>query len=183
MKALRILRNAAVGLACLGVVVPQARIFAATSVANAAPTMVDVALAPGGVLVGYVVDGQGVALAGAVVSLRQGEREIARVVTDERGQYTAQKLRGGVYEVAAGQSSRLFRFWAPNTAPPSARPQAVVVAQGDTVRAQGGLVPVVGGIDFITLLILAGVITSTTFSILAYNEAKDDDDDDTPVSP
>jgi hypothetical protein len=145
------------------------------------PAVIDVALAQGGVLVGYVVDAQGVALEGASVAVRQGDKDVARIVTDEQGRYTVQNLRGGLYEVTAGQAGQLFRLWAPNTAPPAARPQAVVVSQSQTVRAQGGMVPVVGGIDFITLLILAGFITSTTFSILAWDEAKDDDD--TPVSP
>lgn len=188
MRALRILRGAAVGVACLGVIMPQARLLAATPADESASTehtqqVVDVELGAGGTLTGQVVDTQGVGIEGTVVSVRQGDREITRVATDAQGRYQAQNLRGGFYQIVAGQGYGFFRLWAPETAPPAARTDALVVSGDNAVLAQGGLVPVVGGVDLITMLILAGVTTSTVFSILAYEEAKDNNDNNGPVSP
>ncbi len=190
MKALRVLRTAAVGLACLGVIMPQARLLAATpadkadSTDRTQQTVVDVELGPGGTLVGQVVDAQGIGLEGTAVTIHQGDKQIGQVVTDAQGRYELTNLRGGFYQIVAGQGYGFYRLWAPNTAPPAARNSALVVSGDNAVLAQGGLVPVVGGVDLITLLILAGVTTSTVFSILAYDEAKDNNDNNNvPVSP
>jgi len=175
MRVLRIIQRAAVGLACLGVIVPQAQLSAAAP-RDHDQAVVDVALGPGGTLIGQVVDDQGIGIDGAAVSIRQGDQEAARVVTNKNGWYQADNLRGGFYQVVGGQGAGLFRLWAANTAPPSAQTGALVVSSTNTVRAQGLQMPSIGGVDPITFLIIAGVTTSTVFSVLAYDESKDTKD-------
>src|SRR3990172_2879606 len=106
MKGSRLLRGtAAVGLACWTFAAQQAAVEAAspkketkqaTKTAQIAK-VVDVTLASGGVVTGQVVNAQGLGLDGAVVSIRQGNREVAQVVTDKNGNFTAENMRGGVY--------------------------------------------------------------------------------------
>jgi len=107
----------------------------------AAPTASDVALQDGGTFVGQVVDQQGVPIRGIAVSVRQQGREVASAATDANGQFRVSGLHGGVYQVAAGQSSTVYRLWAPQSAPPAARPAALMVwGQDAIVRGQvGGL--------------------------------------------
>ncbi len=120
-------QTVAATLACLGMVVPQAA-FAAN----------DVALRTGGVLVGQVVNAQGVPQADQAVSIRQGEQEVVRTTTDSNGVFAAQGLRGGQYSVATAEGQEAYRLWAPNTAPPAAQEAALVVTGSDIVRGQYG---------------------------------------------
>jgi hypothetical protein len=104
--------------------------------ADAAVT--DIALRPGGVLVGQVVDPQGVATAGTPVTIEFAGKEVARTTTDEHGVFAAQGLRGGQYKITTIEGSNECRLWAPETAPPSARPAALVVKGKDLVRGVPG---------------------------------------------
>jgi hypothetical protein len=147
MKEFRILKAVALGLVCLGILVPQTELWAAglkTKVKSSrkaqTPQIFDVALTAGGTLTGKVLDVQGIAVEGAVVSIRRGRGEVARTVTNKNGTFVVQNLRGGLYQVVAGRSQGLFRFWAPNTAPPSARSQALIVATSQVLRGQAGMV-------------------------------------------
>jgi len=96
----------------------------------------DVALQNGGVLVGQVVDAQGAALSKSPVSVRLAGKEVARVLTDQAGNFAVPNLRGDVYQVTAVGHAGVYRCWAPRTAPPAARPGLMLVASGDLVRAQ-----------------------------------------------
>jgi hypothetical protein len=166
MKGFRILQGAAVSLACWGIVLPQSRLLAAAPTTEAGmtrpvqtvpetprpavkkslrlakavrtvqPAVADVGLSAGGTVTGQVVDPHGRPLEGQLVSIRTTEGEVAKAVTDRNGNFVVSSLAGGVYHVAAGQGQNIFRFWAPETAPPSARPQAVVVSGKTVVRAQ-----------------------------------------------
>ena len=157
-------------IAGLGILLPPSA-FATSPIA---PTS-DVALRSGGLLVGQVVDPQGLAKAGTVVSIRQGEHEVVRTKTDENGVFVAQGLRGGNYQLVAKNSSCSCRLWAADTAPPAARPAALVVCGNEVVRGQygpGGMVGWVKAHPYIT----AGVVAAAIATPLAFID--DDDDDD-----
>ncbi len=185
MRTFRIVRRAAVGLACLGTMLPQSGAFAeAPQVlpqpkAVAAPAIIDVALTNGGTMTGAVVKADGSAVEGAVVTMRQGTQQVAQVVTDSNGRYAVTNLRAGVYQVAAGQDQSIYRVWAPETAPPSARPAAVLVTGQQVVRGQ------FGGVDFVTLTTLGAAITGVTLAGINYSKLNDLEDDvaKIPTSP
>jgi Carboxypeptidase regulatory-like domain len=130
---LRAFQTLTAAVACVGMVLPQAA-FAVQPV----PQSNDVALRPGGLVVGQVVDPQGVGQAAATVSIQQGQQEVVRTRTDQNGVFAAQGLRGGQYQVVTEQGQGLYRFWAPDTAPPAAQQTAVVVTSPDVVRGQYG---------------------------------------------
>jgi hypothetical protein len=98
--------------------------------------IVDIAMAPGGVLAGHVIDAHGRAAAGAVVSVRHANREVAGTTTGANGGYVVHGLRGGVYQVIGGQGSRVCRLWAARTAPPAAKPGLLIVSDPHVIRAQ-----------------------------------------------
>jgi hypothetical protein len=120
-------------LAWLGMVVPQAA-FAA----QPAPPSQDVALGPGGLIVGQVVNPQGEVQRAAVVSIQHDQFEVVRTITDDNGMFAAQGLRGGTYQIVTEQSQGVYRLWAPETAPPAAHQSAMVVTNPDIVRGQWG---------------------------------------------
>lgn len=99
----------------------------------------DVALTSGGVFSGQVVDAQGQPQAGSNVVVSQQQQVVATTTTDQNGQFSIRGLQGGVYQVASGQGMKLYRLWAPDTAPPGARQSALVVTGDQVVRGQGGL--------------------------------------------
>ena len=121
---LKTIQYVAAMFSALGMLVPGTGL-AATPVAAGAEAVSDVALAPGGHLVGQVVDTAGVAQAG---------REVLRTATNESGTFVAQGLRGGQYEIVTPQGSSVVRAWAPNTAPPSAQAGTLVIAGDQVVR-------------------------------------------------
>jgi hypothetical protein len=154
----------AAAAACIGMMLPQAALAVAPEA--------DVALRSGGLLVGQVVDSQGVLKAGTAVSIRQGEHEVVRTTTDENGMFAAQGLRGGQYQLLTQDGSSAYRLWAADTAPPSARPAALIVSGKDVIRGQmggGGMVGWVKAHPYIT----AGVVAAAIATPLAFI---DDDD-------
>jgi len=175
MKALRLLKQAAVGLACLGVVVPQSQLMAATpkeQVQNAT-VISDVKLAANGTLSGHVIDAQGVGTEGALVSIRVADREVAQTATDAGGRYVVRNLRGGVYQIVSGQSTQFVRAWAPGTAPPAAHEQALLVSGGQVVRGQFGGDSVSRGVTGATLGIS---IASLVIGIITLSKVNDNED-------
>jgi hypothetical protein len=101
-----------------------------------APTFTDVALAEGGTLRGVVINAEGEALPQAKVSVLHDGKQIATTTTNEQGQFRVAQLRGGIHQVVAGEGTSVYRLWAPETAPPSATQQAMVVADGGVQRGQ-----------------------------------------------
>jgi hypothetical protein len=126
----------AAAVAALGLVLPPS-VMAAPPAAPVVGVS-DIALRPGGVLLGQVVDPQGVAQAGKPVSIQFAGKEVARTTTDENGVFAAKGLRGGEYKIDTVEGTSSCRLWAANTAPPAARPAALVVSGEDLVRAQFG---------------------------------------------
>jgi hypothetical protein len=125
----------AAAVAALGMILPPS-VMAAAPAATEAVT--DIALRPGGVLLGQVVDPQGAAKAGSPVAIELAGKEVVRTTTDENGVFAAQGLRGGVYQIKATEGISTCRLWAADTAPPAARPAALVVSGQDLIRAQYG---------------------------------------------
>ncbi|NQT13549.1 MAG: carboxypeptidase regulatory-like domain-containing protein [Planctomycetes bacterium] len=146
MKRTGVLKAGAVVLACVGMLLPSPVVQAATAAGQtdsrgqaerALPEIVDVALYDGGTLRGQVVDVQGQPLPRTAVSIRQSDRDIATAVSNEVGYFRLTGLRGGMYAVVAGEAVGTCRLWAPNTAPPSAQPGALVVVGDEQVLGQG----------------------------------------------
>jgi hypothetical protein len=164
----------AAAVACVGMVIPPST-FAAEPVAGAT----DVALRPGGLLVGQVVDRQGVPQANQTVSIQYGSHEVVRTTTDENGTFAAQGLRGGQYQLVTHDGISVCRLWAPGTAPPAAQPEALVVCGNQVVRGQWGTHghggPLHGSLEWVRAhpYITAGIVAAA----IAIPLALADDDD------
>jgi hypothetical protein len=124
----------ATSVACIAMALP----LPAFAVSPAAPATNDVALRAGGLLVGQVLDQQGVAKTGTPVSVQFAGKEVVTTTSDANGVFAAKGLRGGQYQLVTPQGASVCRLWAPETAPPSARPAALVISGNEVVRAQGG---------------------------------------------
>ncbi|MEX2093513.1 MAG: carboxypeptidase-like regulatory domain-containing protein [Pirellulales bacterium] len=120
-------------VACVGIVCPPAAL--AAEPAGAAK---DVALRPGGVLVGQVIDQQGAVQVGSEISIQHDQQEVVRTKTDANGIFAAQGLRGGQYQIIAQDGQSFCRLWAADTAPPAASDAAVIVTGQEVVRGQWG---------------------------------------------
>lgn len=177
----KLLGRSAVALACWGTVAQPVELFAADAPSKAKPavktaakaSVSDVSLTKKGALVGQVVDGQGKPLDGAAVSLRQGPKEIATAVTDEKGKFSIPNVRGGVYQITAGDGAGTYRVWTANAAPPSAREQALVVSKPEVVRGQ------TGGVSSTTALATTGVVLGAVGAGLgSYAVVKTQDQED-----
>jgi hypothetical protein len=136
----------------------------------------DIALRQGGLLVGQVVDGQGVAKANAAISIRFANHEVVRTTTDKDGVFAAKGLRGGQYQLVTQDGASVCRLWASDTAPPSARPAALVVAGNNVVRGQG---PVTNWVTWMKAhpYITAGTVATAIAVPVAIAATNDDDDD------
>lgn len=164
MKRTRWYCQTAVLLACVGMILPQ-RIMAASPAPQ--PLINDVALGANGTLRGQVVDGQGTPKTDADVTVWQNENRVAAAKTDANGNFSVAGLRSGVHQVAAGEGVNVYRFWAPNTAPPAASQEALVVSDQNVVRGNG----VIG---FLTNpWVLAGIVAAAIAIPIALNN--DDD--------
>ena len=100
------------------------------------PAIVDVKLAPGGILRGRIVDVRAVGISKADVFVRQANGELTTTKTDIRGDFAISGLRGGVHQVVSGPVGCVVRAWAPKTAPPVAREGILIVVGQDLVLGQ-----------------------------------------------
>lgn len=173
MMISKLLKGAVLSLACCGIL-GQSAMADGPKVAqkSSAVAISDVALSEGGTLVGQLVDKQGRAVECAVVSVKFGNREIAKTVTNGKGLYRVKGLRGGVHQVVAGRQAQIFRFWSPQTAPPSAKNNALsVLGSNGVVRGQlDGL----GGVSGV--IVPAAAITGAILAGVAASEASDSND-------
>ena len=145
MRRMEILKFVLFFLAGLGMILPAPVLHAASTAENAVPPtpgpaveVVDIELREGGLLLGQVVAADGKPTAKTTVSLRRGGIEVATTLTDRSGYFFVKGLRGGTYEIATDRTRAIYRLWAPNTAPPTARPGVLIVADGRKVRGQQG---------------------------------------------
>jgi hypothetical protein len=149
MKRVRLFKRSLITLICVGLIL-SGPILQATAADNGskqqtrgdegrAPAVTDVALQNGGTLLGHVIDAQGKAVAETPVSIQQADRGLARTVTDRSGRFRVANLRGGTYRIVAGEAVGIYRLWAPSTAPPCARPTAMIASSDQQlVLGQGG---------------------------------------------
>ena len=158
-------------------------VLAPTAMAAAPPSAPnDVALGEGGVLLGQVMDSQGIATAHATVTLADHQQEITRVRTDELGKFSVPNLRGGVYQISYRGQTTLYRLWAANTAPPVAQQSVTLVTNGDVVRGQYGNSP--GPFGSIAQWVADHplITASAVGAAIAIPIALNDDNDSTPPS-
>ncbi len=97
----------------------------------------DVALQDGNVLVGQYLQPSGKPIADSKVALTQNGKVVQLVETNKDGQFSV-RAKAGVYEIQTDRSLAAYRLWAPNTAPPTAKKGAVLVAGQEVVRGQFG---------------------------------------------
>jgi hypothetical protein len=98
----------------------------------------DVSLANGGVFQGQILNAQGAPMSGVNVAVRNAQADVATTVTDRDGKFILRDVSAGVHHVMIGPSVQVVRFWAPEAAPPSAKPGLLVVADEQTVRGKDG---------------------------------------------
>lgn len=187
MQAFRVFQRAAIGLAVVGILIPQSQIAAASQpqtlpVKTVSGGIADVALNSHGALVGRVVDHTGAAQAEQEVVVRQGTATLARATTDKSGRFVVPNLKGGMYEVASGATTGNYRLWTAEAAPPKSGEQALLVLGQNGARGKFGMVG--GG----TVFLFAVAVAALVIGIVALEEANDnnhteDSDDLTPSSP
>jgi hypothetical protein len=141
-----------------------------TSARSAKATRInDVALGANGTLSGLVVDEQGYPLGGALVTVHQGKTVLAKAVSSKSGTFKVSRLRAGVYQVTAGGTTEVFRVWAENTAPPSARKGLLMVVGNQVVRGQ----VVGGGLSTAGAIGIGLGITGLTLGTIALKKNRD----------
>lgn len=131
--------------------------------------MVDVALAPGGIMRGQVVDGQGQPLAAHDVFLKPLRGKVLKTKTDTRGFFSVDGLRGGVVQVAAGGTLSVARSWAPKTAPPAANDTLLVVAKDSVERGQRPI----GDLFFADPILVAVIVGAAIAVPIAVHDSRD----------
>lgn len=156
---------------------------AACSLAGAAvasvtdqPAVLDISLTERGAMVGQVVDAQGVGLVEHPVVLLQENREVARATTDAEGYFHLTSLRGGVYQLVAGDNTMVVRVWAPGTAPPAAQRGVLMVAGKQAYRGQQ---TAASAWRFLThpITLGVGVATAVAVPVILHNTRR------SPASP
>lgn len=170
MNGFRFVKGVAVSLATLGMVFPQVSVLAdGRAVAKASQTAgaPDIALTAGGLLSGRVVDHTGKVIEGASVVIRQGKAEVSKTVTNKEGVYSFKNLKGGIYQVASGNTEGTFRVWAERTAPPVAKEHALLVMGENGARGQ------FGAVDPTLLLLTVGVVAAVVISAITLNKVND----------
>lgn len=186
MKYFGLVRGAAVSLAALGMVAPQAQVYAQQGSNTNAPVVVksDAKLAADVVLIegsfaGRVVDHSGTPLVDREVVVKQGDKEVARVTTNEKGVFTVKNVKPGNYIASSGNTDGNFRVWNEKTAPASAKGHALLV------MGQNGARGAFGAVDPSLLLLTAAVIASLIISAIALGKINNlqDDVDKIPKSP
>jgi hypothetical protein len=127
MKLAQSLKTFTVMLACAGLLAGQ-------TVQAAKPLIRDVALQPGGVLNGQVLDEQAVAQSHAKIAVVYRGEPLTVTETDQDGRFLLTGLEPGIYELHLAQGGGAYRVWAPRTAPPAAEQSVLLVQDSRVVR-------------------------------------------------
>ncbi len=126
----------AVGLATVGFCMPQAVLEAAAPNQQTPVVVSDIQLQQGNVLLGQIVTPDNAAVVGVDVSLYSKNHRLVISKTDQRGYFAFPGLQAGVYHVIAPGGEGVYRAWTENSAPPAAKPAALIVTRRGTVRGQ-----------------------------------------------
>jgi hypothetical protein len=168
-----LLRASIVALTTLGLMVSTPHVQAASQPAHKLVVqttdakVLDIGLKENGLFQGRVVDHTGTPVRGAEVVVRQGQKEIAKLSTDQHGQFAVKGLKGGVYEVATGKTVGVYRVWQEAAAPPTAKEQALLILGQNGERGQ------FGGIGGGVLLLAAVAIAALVVALIALDQAND----------
>ena len=184
MKGIRLVKGAAATLAALGLLLPPTPVRAqdGASVAKPAASKADAKLAADIVLqkgefAGRVVDHQGAPLAGREVTVKQGQKEIAKATTDKNGVFSIRNVKPGNYVASAGNTTGNFRVWSEKTAPPAAKGHALLVMGQNGARGQ------FGAVDPTLVILTAAVIATLIIAIVTLDKVNDIEDDQESESP
>ncbi len=185
MTTIGLIRGAAMSLAALGIALPQAQVLAqsgqpTTRVVTKADTKLaaDVVLIDGA-FTGRVVDHTGTPLKGKQVVVKQGDKEIARVSTNEKGVFSVPKVRPGNYVAQTDNTVGNFRVWNEQVAPETAKGHALLVMGENGARGQ------FGAVDPTLVLLTVAIIASVIISAISLNKINDLEDEvaKIPTSP
>lgn len=178
MKGLQVVRTPVVIALCLGMVLPVSVARGGdVSKASGRPSVEvsDLVLDAQGGLQGVVVDVHGAPQPAAKVVLMQQKREVGRVQADRFGRFRVSGLRGGVYMLQSGGQVRFVRAWTAKTAPPKAKPAALIVTGDGVIRGQMPLEQFFAS----DAVVIAGLVAALiAIPIVVSNQG-----DSTPASP
>ena len=134
-RLVRRFRIVTVWLACLGWLMPLPGSGTAESAnPGAGRAVYDVRLGEDGSFNGRLLDPTGTPLPGQTILLRQADNILARSRSDDRGEFSFKRVRGGVYQVTIGASAVACRAWTKPAAPPSATGQLAIVTRPEIIR-------------------------------------------------
>ena len=89
-----------------------------------------------GVMTARVMSENGIPLGNQKVSLQRGNEVIATALSEPDGDVSFAGLASGLYELNVESSIQYVRLWHPNSAPPIAISQLLLVRDRDVERAQ-----------------------------------------------
>jgi hypothetical protein len=92
------------------------------------------------------------------------------IVTDDQGRFCIAGLRGGIYQIAAGDRVIAYRVWTPAAAPPGAHRSVELVVDGSVARGQTPLPDFVRSDAF---LITAVIVAAIAIPIAIHNFRND----------
>ncbi|MBN1589847.1 MAG: carboxypeptidase regulatory-like domain-containing protein [Pirellulales bacterium] len=184
MKLTAWLRTLMLVLACLGLLIPAPAMAAVAAPDKVTPgphpqqiKAIDVELHKDGMLVGQVVNAQGIPQNKVPLSLIQGDKTLVKTATNRGGFFAVKEVPSGTYRVVADKTQGVYRLWANKTAPPNAQPGALlVVGQGPARGQTGPLAYWLGNPWIIGGLVAAAV----AIPVAIHNHQVDND---TPASP
>ena len=172
MKCFSLVRGAAVTLAALGMMIPNAPVMAVgpqrVTVKSVDAKIFDISLQQGA-FKGRVVDHTGAPMEGAAITVKQNNKEVARTITDKDGSFEVANMKGGVYSVSSGATEGTYRLWDAKVAPPAAKEQSLLVLGQNGARGQFGCCDPCTG----TYIVGGIAIAALTVGIIALVKAND----------
>ena len=180
MKRWKSVQNVAALMACCGLMVPSACLYAEPPSAGLLPA-IDLELDGQSIASGWLLDTTGQPLADVPVAVRYQDQVVSLASTAPNGQFRLGPLSGGAYTLVAGGNAFNLRAWMPGTAPPAASQQAVLyvgsVERGQDCTTGSCTVPgAVAGGGPLALLMNPFVIGAAVAAAIAIPLALDDYD-------